>query len=908
MKKILFLILVASTTLNSFSQIRILGVVKDSIGNPLEMANVIAMNVNEGTLEGYSITNAKGSYKIKISKPGNIELRVSYLGFDSQVKLLVINDKETIKDFILKESKNNLNEVEITYEMPVTIKGDTIVYNADSFTTGKEKKLGDVLEKLPGVEVNKDGEIEVDGKTVSKIMVEGKEFFDGDTKLATKNIPANAIKKIEVLKNYNEVSQMRNLGDDSDNIAINIKLKEGKKNFWFGEVTAGIGEGDDKTRYLAHPKLFYYSPKKSINIITDMNNIGEIPFTFRDYFKFSGGIKNMMKSGGINISSNSLGLSFLKDNKAKEVSNKFAAINFSQAINNHLDLSWFFIFSDADNVLETNKTTTFTKYISATETEEENEVTQDKTNQNNILGLLKLSAAYKPNANFQLDYDVLFKKSDLSEKNSIHSISSETGADNIQSNKDEKPFSINQNVAMYYTLNDKNIFLFSGQYLYEKNNPLYNSVTDTQHFYLPSISGNYVIPTIDEGNDFDLSQNKTITTSKLDTKLDYYYILNNKSNLNFTLGNTINSQTLKSDIFQTLADNSVTNFTDSNLVNDVIFNYTDTFLGLHYKVKTGVFTLTPGISVHKYSTKTDQLGSKTKDSPFYVLPDFTAKIALKRSESIRLNYRISTNFTDINKLAEGALYNSHNSLSFGNRYLKNALYHNYSISYFNFNSFSFTNIHGTLSYNKKHDVIKNTTQYLGVDRLNSSINGFDPEDTLSARARISKRYKKLKAKVSGNVSLANNYRIRTTPSTTIISTKTEYLTQNYKASLATNFKEWPNFEIGYETTLSEFDNSKSTNNKSFANIEIGFLKDFILTSDYSYNQFTDSSDNTNIYDFLNADLYYQKEGSQWEFKASIINLLDTKSINDDFYSVDFRSTSQYIVQPRYLMFTVKYDL
>ena len=117
-----------------------------------------------------------------------------------------------------------LDKVELVYEMPVTVRGDTIVYNADSFTNGDERKLGDVMKKLPGVEVNEEGEIEVEGKTVSKVMVEGKDFFDGDSKLATKNIPADAVDKVEVLRNYNEVDQMRGLGNDQDNIAINIKL------------------------------------------------------------------------------------------------------------------------------------------------------------------------------------------------------------------------------------------------------------------------------------------------------------------------------------------------------------------------------------------------------------------------------------------------------------------------------------------------------------------------------------------------------------------------------------------------------------------------------------------------------------------------------------------------------------
>ena len=222
---------------------------------------------------------------------------------------------DIVKDFELIEEENTLDDVEITFEMPITIKGDTIVYNADSFSNGTERKLEDVLKKLPGVEINENGEIEVEGKTVRKVMVEGKDFFDGDSKVASQNIPADAIDKIEVLRNYNEVGPMRGVGDDSDNIALNIKLKDGKKNFWFGEITAGIGTNEG---YLVHPKLFYYSPKTSINVITDFNNIGEIPFTMQDYYRFTGGFRNMGSSGGtnFNVSSGGLGFSQLQNDMA----------------------------------------------------------------------------------------------------------------------------------------------------------------------------------------------------------------------------------------------------------------------------------------------------------------------------------------------------------------------------------------------------------------------------------------------------------------------------------------------------------------------------------------------------------------------------------------------------------------
>jgi hypothetical protein len=234
--------------------------------------------------------------------------------------------------------------------MPVSIKGDTIVYNADSFKSGTEKKLEDVLKKLPGVEVNADGEVQVEGKKVSKLMVEGKDFFDGDTKLGVKNIPADAIDKIQVLRNYNEIGQLKGLENNEENVAMNIKLKDGKKNFWFGDMNAGGGTSNNDTkldRYIVNPKAFYYNPKYSINLISNFNNIGELPLTMQDYFKMTGGFRGMMKKGGssFNVASNDLGITGLRNNKAKEIETKFGATNFSYNPTKTWTLSGFGVIS-----------------------------------------------------------------------------------------------------------------------------------------------------------------------------------------------------------------------------------------------------------------------------------------------------------------------------------------------------------------------------------------------------------------------------------------------------------------------------------------------------------------------------------------------------------------------------------
>ena len=253
-----------------FSQVSFKGTVKDSIGNPLELANVIAIDKSTNLLESYSITDQKGTYSLELQQNTQYNFQISYIGKKSLEVQIKTSESNEIKNFTLVPD-NVLDEVQITYEIPITIKGDTIVYNADSFKNGSERNLEDVIEKLPGVEINEDGQVEVEGKVVNKLMVNGKDFFDGDTKIATKNIPSNAVDKIQVLRNYSEVSQLKSVRNNSDSFALNIKLKEGKENFWFGNVKTGGGyAANDEGLYLIQPKLFYYYPKQLLTFLVTL--------------------------------------------------------------------------------------------------------------------------------------------------------------------------------------------------------------------------------------------------------------------------------------------------------------------------------------------------------------------------------------------------------------------------------------------------------------------------------------------------------------------------------------------------------------------------------------------------------------------------------------------------------------
>ncbi len=899
---------------NTFGQVKLEGFVKDNTGKPLDLANVVAINQETSVLESFGITNDQGKFKLTLEKNTTYKIQVSYIEMKPFEEIISTKEEDITKNFTL-ELDTNLDEVELIYEMPVTISGDTLVYNADSFKTGTEKKLEDVLKKLPGVEINDEGQVEVEGKEVSKIMVEGKDFFDGDTKLATKNIPADALDKVQVLKNYDEVGQLSSLRSNEDNIAINIKLKEGKKNFWFGEVTAGLGPDE---RYLVHPKLFYYSPKYSLNIITDANNIGEIPFTRRDYFKFSGGFRGANRNSGtnFNVSSQDMGFLTMKNNQAKAIDTKFGAANFSYSPKKTWDLSGFAIFSGTRTDIEENSTR---EYVQTDDViPPPNESTESKTHQKSDLGMFKLSSTYKPNANNHFDYDVFGRISRQAEYQDFYS----SIAQNIDEIQEQNPFSINQNVNYYYTLNEKNIFAFEAQHLWQDEDPFYNAaLQETSRFQFDDILG---LNTNQSG--YSVAQDKRIKTNKVDAKLDYWYVLNQKSNINFTLGSLFSKQDFDSEIFQILDNGNYyfLNNATAPVKNDVAYNFSDVYLGMHYRLKTGKFTITPGLSVHSYTTKNTQYETVLKDNFYRLLPDFNMRIQLKKSENLNLNYRMQTSFTDVNKLAESLVFNNYNSLFQGNRNLENSLAHNINLSYFSFNMFNYTNVHAFLNYSNRIDQIRNQSEFLLIDnpefpvnsdqefiqttnRISTPFNSNFADESFTANGRFERRFGKVKASVGGNFSYSKfNQFVNNTRSVN------ESFTQSYRTRISTFFKTAPNIQFGYNLTVNDYEQgggrTKYYTHSPFINFDAYILKAFTFIADYSYYNYSNEEETINNYNFLDTSLTYQKKDSKWEYKFGVTNLLNTKSLNQDSTNNLYTSTSEYFIQPRYAMFSVKYNL
>ena len=912
----------------STAQINLTGIVKDSIGAPLEMGNVIALDTVAKRIASYGFTDANGSFKLELARNTTYNIKISYVGFKEISEFIRTGDKDITKNYTMVED-NMLDGINIVSKMPVRIKGDTIIYDADSFKNGSERKLKDVLEKLPGVEINDAGQIEVEGKAVEKIMVDGKEFFSGDTRLATENIPSNAVDKIEVLRNYSNVGQLSGVQNNQDRVAINIKLKEGKKNFWFGDVSFGGGQSQDETLYLFQPKLFYYTPKYTINIIGDVNNLGDVVLSRRDARSFGGSFQSQSPSNGTNINLADAGIGFLNASarNANKIETKLTALNFSYSPNPKLDLSGYLIWSGNSNG---QRNISDIDYV---DPDTPDEFRDTRTEQTSNTGLFRFSTVYKKNFSNQLNYNVSGR---FSNEFSNQGIESRVLSD-ITQTENTTPFTINQDFSYFYTANENNIFALEVKHLYQDEDPFYiasleNDPTNNDNNEDPNIT----IPQppkdgfddaaeslgLDRSNMFyTLEQDRRVKSNQLDAKLDYYYILNQKSNLNFVAGTILSKQNFDSRFFQILDNGSqfdpnptdIAGYANPATTNDTEYNFTDLYAGLRYRLKEGIFTFTPGFTAHSYNSNNTQFGSETfEDTFFKILPEFEAIAQFKRSESLTFTYKQEVNFTDVNQIARGLVASNYDSYFAGNPVLTNATFHNVNLRYSSFNLFNNSNVFSRIGYTKTIDQVNRNTIFEdnSVVSSSNSINSPYDNENFNASLFAGKRIGKIQTRIGGSYSYNKSFQFINEDENTNINKGYSFNTR-----FGTNFTKAPNVTLSYNVSFSNQDNSsraqevKSVNHRPSIDFDAYIWNSVTLTSDFSFNEQRQDGVSTNTFSIWNAKIAYRKDrDAKWEYELVGNNLLATGSEASVSSNVLAFTLNERFILPRFVSLRLRYQL
>jgi len=274
------------------------GSIFNEAGETLPYATAVFLDPSDSTFLYFGISNLEGSFEIKNVKQGHYLLQVAFLGYETYYKSVEVplQNGSKLGTIVLKERNLDLAGVNIVGErVPMRIKKDTLEFDAGAFKTRPGDVAEDLLKKLPGVEVDRAGNIKALGENVNQVMVDGKEFFGNDPKVATKNLPADALDKVQVIDKKSEESEFTGIDDGQRNKAVNLVLKEDKKDGIFGDIEAGLGTDD---HYKGAAKVYRFSDKTQFAALGMLNNINQYGFSFNDYLNFSGGLSSMVGGGG----------------------------------------------------------------------------------------------------------------------------------------------------------------------------------------------------------------------------------------------------------------------------------------------------------------------------------------------------------------------------------------------------------------------------------------------------------------------------------------------------------------------------------------------------------------------------------------------------------------------------------
>jgi hypothetical protein len=262
-------------------------------------ATISVLDKKDSSLVTFNMTDNNGQFELKGIPFGQYRLLISHVNYHNNNLIFNISDSNRNVDLgnIAMSDKNKvLQEVVVTNEdPPITMINDTVQYNAGSFKTAPNANVEQLLKKLPGVKVDKDGTVTAQGEKVNRVLVDGKEFFGNDPKIATKNLPADAVDKVQVYDKQSDQAQLTGFEDGNYEKTINLKLKKDKKKGVFGKITAGAG---NKERFEGKFNINSFKGARQLSAIGMGNNTNAEGFSFMDMLNFTGALSQLRQGAG----------------------------------------------------------------------------------------------------------------------------------------------------------------------------------------------------------------------------------------------------------------------------------------------------------------------------------------------------------------------------------------------------------------------------------------------------------------------------------------------------------------------------------------------------------------------------------------------------------------------------------
>ena len=274
----------------SLSQLKISGSVNDpNEKKSIQNAVIVLLTPKDSILYKFTRSNAEGKFTFKNVSPGEYILMTTHPYFGDVIDDIKVNENLELPALALTSKAKLLQEVIIKTGSPIKIRGDTTVYTADSFKVSANANVEELLKKLPGIQVDKDGKIKAMGQTVEKVLVDGEEFFGDDPGMAVKNLRADAVKEVQVFDKKSDQAEFTGIDDGKTKKTINLKLKEDKKTGYFGKIDVTVGtKQNNENRYNDNLLFSTFKGKRKLSAFLLNGNTGQDGLSWQDERKYAG--------------------------------------------------------------------------------------------------------------------------------------------------------------------------------------------------------------------------------------------------------------------------------------------------------------------------------------------------------------------------------------------------------------------------------------------------------------------------------------------------------------------------------------------------------------------------------------------------------------------------------------------
>ena len=741
-----------------FSQLKVKGTVKNDDGKNLAGASVVLYY--PGTKDSLkTVTNEKGTFTFSDVRKAKVEVITSYIGFKKFLSYYDYTEQtgeQIIWDIVLTPGDVTLETVTVE-AAKIQIKEDTVSYRIDSTMYRKNDNVEEVLKKLPGIEVdNKTGKVTAQGKEVTKVRVNGKDFFGGDVTTATRELNADMVDKIQVIDDYGDQAAFTGVRDGEASKTLNIQLKKDKNKGYFGNVSAGIGTED---RYQAGLSLNIFNNERQISILGNMNNTNASTFNFGS----AGGTVGTMMAGmansmGIGRGGAGAGAAFGNFGTSNGLNvTKSIGVNFRDQWGPKVSAYGSYSFSDRQSTTIQN-------------------VSQQNLLRNPNINLQN-TYDYGVNDNHRFSFNIEYKIDSFNylkfspnvsltntdgDNYSDFSIDSLTGGKisqgNTKSVSNSKAPNINGSVLFNHRFKKKgrtlsvNLTASSG---YNESMNRYDNYTD---YYVPFFLQDTLLQYIVQDND-----NKTLSA-----RASYIEPLSKTKSLEFNYSYTrqTTGNDRKSYEIDPLSGDKEYVESRSNIFDNI---YITNRIGANFRNNQKKYNYSVGFAVQPASIQSNSITGKYsfKQDIFNYYPVLRYQYNFSKSRSFSVNYSGSTRQPSYSQLQP--VYDSVNPqyITVGNPDLKPEFNNNLSLRYNNFDFITGNVFFGTVNASFTNDKIVNNIFDLGADPAApnykpgvqetryTNANGYY---SLSAFYNISrpKQNRKYVFNLGGNVAFNNN--------------------------------------------------------------------------------------------------------------------------------------------------------